>query len=490
MNRLVFAGIVLALAPAVSAQSVAHGFEAGLFTPAVVQDDHVLGSMPLATGDLNEDGRADLVACDQEPLLLDRFLGQASGGVGDWELIALPGSVGPYPRALIGDLNGDGHLDLLVHGTINGNVVTLPGLGDGSFGAAITATTLPMGSFALNLSDSDEDGVLDLQLATGSGNPSTLLRLPGLGDGSFGAAVTIGQAAFPTQLVVNDFDLDGVPDLACLDSSSVAVRLGLGGGAFGPPQEFSSFAAFSLASTDMDVDGLPDLIHGSATDVGTILHGLGGGDFGESQSIPFVQLLERVLPADLDRDGVPDLMALGNFPVVAMAQRMDPQGPVGGAQSFTLPIFLGAGSLVAQDFDGDGLVDFATTDYSDPELITMSNALGPIVDLGYGLSTVMGTPKLVGSGVPQAGSFVIITAIAPASSTGLLVVGLQTLDAPFLGSTLVPEPAFVVGLPGTTMVQGFWPAGFPLGQPVYLQSAWSLPGGGKSISNALMIVPE
>jgi hypothetical protein len=367
----------------------------------------------------------------------------------------------------------------------------LPGAGDGSFGAAFAAGTLPDEAFALRLADSDEDGVLDLLFASGNANPSTLSWKPGLGGGSFGAEQFIGTAAFPGTLVLADVDLDGVPDLATLDQSSVSVRLGLGAGAFGAPQQYSAFAFGGLAATDMDLDGLPDLVHGSLLDVATIVHGTGDGTFGAPLSVALQAMLTSTAPADVDLDGFPDLLGLGGFPARLAARRIGPDGPIGSPHIYELPIYLGTGTLVPADFDGDGLLDVGTTDYSKPALVTLSNALGPFVDLGYGTSSVQGSPTLTGSGTPQAGDFVAVQVVAPAfPAPGLLLIGLSTLDVPFAGSTFVPDPILALPLNGPTLFMGTWPAGYPAGVPLYLQSVHTILGGGKVISNALMIVPE
>jgi FG-GAP-like repeat len=484
---------ILALSSVAAAQSsVAGGFKADTFGPAVIDDTHVLGSVPLASGDLNEDGRADLVACDQEAHLMDRFLGQASGGLGDLQFVSLPVESGPFPRPLLGDLTGDGHLDLLVHGTENGTLTTLPGLGDGSFAAAFPAGAVPVPSSAMRLGDLDEDGVLDLLYASGSVQPTMLSWKPGQGDGTFGGFVAIGPAAFPGAIVLADFDLDGTTDVASLDQSSVAVRLGLGGGTFGAPQTYSNFAFSSLSSTDFDLDGLPDLLHGGAGNVATILHGTGGGAFGPPQPVGMaVSQALLTAPADVDRDGFPDVVALGAFQPMLGALRMGPDGPVGAVQLYPVPAFLGTGTLVTADFDGDGLVDVGTTDFSESELITITNALGFFVDLGYGTASTQGAPTLLGFGEPSAGKFVGVSLsgmVVPAP--GLLAISLDTIDAPFAGSTFVPDASFVFPVPGTTFLNGVWPAEFPTGVPVYLQSVHAVLGGAKVLSNALMIVPE
>jgi len=61
MQRSAF--VLAMLAPAAAAQSVAFGYGPALFDPAVILEPPAWGSP--ATGDLNEDGRVDLVVTGQ-----------------------------------------------------------------------------------------------------------------------------------------------------------------------------------------------------------------------------------------------------------------------------------------------------------------------------------------------------------------------------------------------------------------------------------------
>jgi hypothetical protein len=228
----------------------------------------------------------------------------------------------------------------------------------------------------------------------------------------------------------------------------------------------------------------------AGNDVGAILHGLGGGAFGAPLYVPLAPFAHNLLAVDLERDGLPDLLGLGGSPAVVLAQRMDRDGPIGAPASFALSVGGTAGLLVHADFDGDGLQDAAATDLTSFKLVSLTNALGPFVDLGFGIPSVQGSGHLEAFGVPQPGSAVSVQVTPPAFAPGLLVGGLQALDAPFLGSIFVPDPGFVVPTVGIESFGGTWPAGFPAGVPVYLQAVHALAGGGKTISNALMILSE
>ncbi|HEX5011874.1 MAG TPA: VCBS repeat-containing protein [Planctomycetota bacterium] len=482
--------LLLALAPALPAQSVANGFDAQLFAPADVDDMDVFGGITPATGDVDEDGRADLVGPGVGPFEVVRFLGQPGGGLGDKQIVVLPADVGAFVQPLLGDLDGDGYLDLLARGTVTNLASFLHGAGNGSFGAGSAAASFPPSSYLAQLADLDEDGVLDVVFAVGGAPTHVLHWMRGHGDGTFGAATPIGPAVAPTGLIVADLDGDALPDVACLDAQQVAVRHGLGGGAFAPPQLWSGFAFSGPDAADMDLDGALDLLHVAGNDVGAILHGLGAGGFGEALYVQLAPFTHNLRAVDLERDGLPDLLGLGGLSAVVLAQRMDRDGPIGAPASTPLPGGGAAGILVHADFDGDGLQDAASTDLTSFKLVSLTNALGPFVDLGLGIPSVQGGAHLQGFGVPQPGSAVSVQVTCPAFAPGLLVGGLTALDAPFGGSTFVPDAGFVVPVAGVVSLGGTWPAGYPAGVPLYLQSVHPILGGGKVISNALMIVPE
>lgn len=255
---------------------VQYGNGDGTFTaPARVASPR--DPVALAVGDLNHDGFADLVMPDRDQDSLSILFANRDGGfAAPLRLDAAVEASGPAEGLAIGDLNRDGHLDLLV---------SLPGrrrvsvfLGDGSggltFRGAVSAPATPPRVIQqvarptpLRLEDLNHDGKLDLVCAWGLDQPFVAL---GLGDGSFAPAQALalpGQSPIVT-FALADLDRDGHQDLVFLSDGALVLR-GRGDGSFDEARRFSdgSPPPSSLLIGDADEDGKPDLflVNGYAT---------------------------------------------------------------------------------------------------------------------------------------------------------------------------------------------------------------------------------
>jgi hypothetical protein len=109
---------------------------------------------------------------------------------------------------------------------------------------------------------------------------------------------------------VGDFDGDAAADVAAaLESGAVAVRLGVGNGAFEPaPDVPAGTAPRAVAVADLDDDGDEDLV---ATDAGAgvvrVRLGDGTGRFSAAPDVPVGADPVDVAVADLNDDGVDDV---------------------------------------------------------------------------------------------------------------------------------------------------------------------------------------
>jgi FG-GAP-like repeat/Cep192 domain 4/HYDIN/CFA65/VesB-like, Ig-like domain len=327
----------------------------------------------LTAGDFNGDGITDLAVAGNH---LSILLGKGDGTFDPASTYALPGKAGGLA---VGDFNGDGRLDLVV--TINTyftpQVSVFLGNGDGTFQSRIDFAAGTNFALGAAVGDFNEDGKLDLVVATDSG--AGLLEFLGKGDGTFQSPMGIAAGTVSLGVIPGDLDGDGHLDLVILGddscykttcTSAIYVARGDGTGKF--VYYFSrglSSSPGSAVAADFNHDGILDL---AFTNTGTtqssfgrsvtILTSLGGqalqGNVGYSVSSSPV----AIAPGDFDADGNLD------FAVETLDLYSSPSGYGlfflgAGDATFTNTSTFGPGSnssMVAGDFNRDGYIDLAT----------------------------------------------------------------------------------------------------------------------------------
>ena len=284
----------------------------------------VVGQRPdsVAASDLNLDGKPDLVVANRFSSDVSVLLGDGLGGFA--AAVSFPTGVGPR-SVVVGDFDADGNPDLA---TANFGIEPVPGttvsvlIGDGlgGFGPPVdyaTGTT----PLVVVTSDFDSDGDLDLVTSNFFGNTVTLMLGDGLG--GFGSPATIFAAATTTtHVAIGDLDLDGNTDLLVSDSglsaqapgATVFVLMGDGLGGFSPAAGFATGSGPLVAVVDdFDLDGRPDVATCNAWsgDV-SVLVGDGQGGLALPVSFGVLAGAFSAAVADFDQDGSPDLAA-ANF---------------------------------------------------------------------------------------------------------------------------------------------------------------------------------
>jgi flagellin-like hook-associated protein FlgL len=284
-------------------------------------------SFALSLGDLNGDGVLDLVTAGQN----DSFdgyttvrLGTGNGNFGTATSYSTTSSA-----LSLGDLNGDGILDLVTAGGAGGGgkATVRLGLGNGNFGSATSYSTESGYSYALSLGDLNGDGILDLVTAGSGGGGKATVRL-GLGNGNFGSATSYStESAFSNTLSLGDLNGDGILDLVTAGYSLsgggyATVRLGMGNGNFGVSTSYTTenVKSYALSLGDLNGDGILDLITAGLSDSDgyeTTRLGLGNGNFGSANSKLIFSgngaesLLRAVALGDVNGDGVSDILTSG-----------------------------------------------------------------------------------------------------------------------------------------------------------------------------------
>jgi hypothetical protein len=238
--------------------------------------------------DLNGDGLTDFVIQGNPipgtNLTSDGFqvvLGNQSGG---WDPGTVVYSWWVPSTDYVGDFNEDGIADVIIEvgeeTFSDQSVIVYAGNGDGTFSDAGISTTPHMQIIHWSAGDLNEDGHLDLLTGPGWFQPYVLF---GKGDGTFtaGPVLNVGwqstSAAWPHALY--DLNGDGHLDFIGVDSSLGAVRvaLGNGDGTFAPdrvfqvsPPEDGGESDLNVVVGDVNNDGRPDLIVNNSFTDGTV----------------------------------------------------------------------------------------------------------------------------------------------------------------------------------------------------------------------------
>jgi hypothetical protein len=158
--------------------------------------------------------------------------------------------------------------------------------------------------------DLDGDGHVDLVVPNQS-TASIDVRM-GDGSGAFNTAVTIATGHKPQSVVARDLDGDGLLDLSvpCNSGDGVMLHRGLGSGAFVLVDRIDVPFATSIAFADMDGDGLLDAaIQGSFTGdtEGTVTLARGDGT-GHFDRIGAFAVGKKAVLGDFDEDGMVDVV--------------------------------------------------------------------------------------------------------------------------------------------------------------------------------------
>jgi hypothetical protein len=309
----------------------------------------------LTVVDRDGDGATDIVLGSGEKVVV--FRGDGNGAFRRHQGVdAGPGATDAAP----GDVDTDGRLDLLVANHDTGYLTLLFGGADGLDAGRTRRLPVDVSPHphAVALADLDGDGHPDL-LVDDRGGEGLLVR-KGLGDGIFGPDRRLSLGGDPYRgFALADVDGDGVLDIVAPAPHSVTIRWGRGDGTFlrGPRLEAAGLRPFSVAVGDVDGDGVRDVVAGSGEAEGMVVAWRGVGTRAFELAPGF--------PADVGEGpvtvAVGPLDGHGGDEVVATSYAAGEMTVIGGVGASTPPTRLElAGSpwgVATADLDGDGRRD-------------------------------------------------------------------------------------------------------------------------------------
>lgn len=288
--------------------------------------------------------------------------------------VAVQGGPG---NILIGDMNNDRKLDLLVALARTPSITVIEGKGNGQFGAALSTTTVADAPGDMAIGDLNGDGKLDVAVTSHDSYGVTLLT----GDGKGGLVVAPnspivmkqGQHPHTHGLAIADMNRDNKLDLITCNNADNDMSLAFGDGRGNFTRAPKSFpvgpSPYPFAVGDVNNDGWPDIVAtASATGPSrreqlplsralTLLLADGKGGFTPHQlplrtGEPWFAAI-----ADLNRDGKADIVAT-HHEINAMTLMIgDGRGGFTEASGSPFDFGVSFSQLMVADVDRDATLD-------------------------------------------------------------------------------------------------------------------------------------
>jgi len=341
----------------------------------------------VAIADFNGDGILDMAISNDMSNTVAIYLGNGDG------TFQMPTNHDVYPTGadtyniLVGDVNNDGKLDLVTGNLSSQSISVLLGNGDGTFQPAIN---IPTGAEAQSIAMADLNGDGNLDVVVPNYGNAEVTVLLGNGNGTFQAPKNYAVQKWPLDVKIADFNGDGKLDIVAVNNypNTVSILFGNGDGTFQPAQNYSTgnnSDPNAVGVADLNGDGYPDLVTANGGNSITVLLNAGNGTFLNTSTYKSCLFPSYVV-------GLADMGNTGNLDVVVpnfSCWMVDVYYGKGNGSLAKVPAFLPVAGQVdglgIADFNNDGRLDIVALDEFDNEfnILTQSPVVPPTFSPAY-----------------------------------------------------------------------------------------------------------
>jgi hypothetical protein len=237
----------------------------------------------LAVRDLNGDGKPEIVTGNFGENTISIYQNQSNiGNISFAPRVNL--ATGQVPQVVaIGDVDGDGNPDIAVVNSGDGTISVFRNLGGGgtittnSFALQVVFSAAA-GTYGVTIGDVDGDGKLDI-LATGNSEQLSVYRntttVGSIATNSFAAPVNFGLGGWGHNIALGDLSGDGKPDVVVVTELNSLLSIfhnqstpgSFTNDSLGNRVDFATgYNAWGVSLGDLNGDGRPDIVFANAYD--------------------------------------------------------------------------------------------------------------------------------------------------------------------------------------------------------------------------------